>query len=108
MTAAAQVFDAHTMPFVFALEVFNPGHLTPHHTHPAGHELFYILSGDGEVRGCSAQCLCCCPACGELTAGAHTVGRRSAMGTRGRCGLATRASSRWARCTASTCRPHRP
>lgn len=43
------VYDSHTVPFVFALEVFNPGHLTPHHIHPDGHELFYILSGEGEA-----------------------------------------------------------
>jgi len=62
-----QVYDSHTVPFVFALEVFNPGHLTPHHIHPDGHELFYILSGEGEVRhaltkflavtGCIARCV---------------------------------------------------
>lgn len=52
---AMQVYDSYTVPFVFALEVFNPGHLTPHHIHPDGHELFYILSGEGEVR----HGLCC-------------------------------------------------
>jgi len=41
------VFDSRTLPFNFALEMFEKHHVTPPHTHPAGHELFYILQGEG-------------------------------------------------------------
>mmetsp|Transcript_31889 Transcript_31889/g.53582 ORF Transcript_31889/g.53582 Transcript_31889/m.53582 type:complete len:547 (+) Transcript_31889:43-1683(+) len=43
------VFDSSTVPFLFALEVFDEGHETPLHAHPNGHELFYILQGEGEA-----------------------------------------------------------
>lgn len=41
------VFDSRELPFNFALEMFEVGHVTPQHTHPDGHELFYILQGEG-------------------------------------------------------------
>jgi len=50
VAAAPQVFDSRTLPFNFALEMFEKHHVTPPHTHPAGHELFYILQGEGMVR----------------------------------------------------------
>mmetsp|Transcript_5695 Transcript_5695/g.20725 ORF Transcript_5695/g.20725 Transcript_5695/m.20725 type:complete len:444 (+) Transcript_5695:131-1462(+) len=43
----ALVFDSSTHPFNFALEMFDKGHITPLHSHPSGHELFYILEGKG-------------------------------------------------------------
>jgi len=43
------VFDSATVPFLFALEVFEKDHVTPIHSHPTGHELFYILQGEGEA-----------------------------------------------------------
>mmetsp|Transcript_8589 Transcript_8589/g.16266 ORF Transcript_8589/g.16266 Transcript_8589/m.16266 type:complete len:452 (-) Transcript_8589:62-1417(-) len=43
------VFDSRTLPFNFALEMFDVDHVTPLHSHPAGHELFYILKGEGEA-----------------------------------------------------------
>lgn len=49
------VFDSRTLPFNFALEMFDQSHTTPRHSHPAGHELFYILQGEG-MAYCDGYC----------------------------------------------------
>ncbi|KAJ9507943.1 hypothetical protein QJQ45_021184 [Haematococcus lacustris] len=38
----------------FGVEVFSPGHHTPLHVHRTGHELFFILSGEGDAY-CDGQ-----------------------------------------------------
>ena len=48
----ALVFDpmARTpVPFVFGVEIFEPGHRTEPHVHPSAHEAFFILAGEGEA-----------------------------------------------------------
>eukprot|EP00884_Botryococcus_braunii_P002168 jgi/Botrbrau1/11952/Bobra.341_1s0017.1 len=47
----ALVFDplSDDVPFTFGVEIFEPGHKTPLHTHPTAHELFFILAGEGEA-----------------------------------------------------------
>jgi quercetin dioxygenase-like cupin family protein len=40
--------DHPPVPFVFGVEVFEPGHRTAPHAHPAAHELFFVLAGAGE------------------------------------------------------------
>jgi gentisate 1,2-dioxygenase len=35
-------------PFVFGVEIFEPGHRTNPHVHSSAYELFFILSGEGE------------------------------------------------------------
>jgi quercetin dioxygenase-like cupin family protein len=34
-------------PMTVGVEIFDPGHTTPRHTHPTGHELFFVLAGTG-------------------------------------------------------------
>lgn len=36
------------VPFVFGVEIFEPGHRTTPHVHEAAYEVFFILSGEGE------------------------------------------------------------
>jgi hypothetical protein len=40
-------------PFIFGLEAFPPGHVTPRHAHPHAPELFLLLGATSEVR---AEC----------------------------------------------------
>jgi quercetin dioxygenase-like cupin family protein len=35
------------VPFTAGVEVFDPGHQTPRHTHATGCELFFVLAGTG-------------------------------------------------------------
>jgi len=47
----ALVFDPLTLPpvpFVCGLEIFEPGHTTPPHVHVGAHEVFFLLSGEGQ------------------------------------------------------------
>jgi mannose-6-phosphate isomerase-like protein (cupin superfamily) len=44
----ALLFGPHASPAVclsFGVEVFEPGHVTPLHTHSSAHELFFVLAG---------------------------------------------------------------
>jgi len=47
----ALVFDPteDDVPFTFGLEIFEPSHHTNPHTHDTAHELFFILSGEGQA-----------------------------------------------------------
>ena len=36
------------VPFVFGVEIFEPGHRTTPHVHESAYEMFFILSGEGE------------------------------------------------------------
>eukprot|EP00192_Tetraselmis_astigmatica_P003935 CAMPEP_0117692372 /NCGR_PEP_ID=MMETSP0804-20121206/26292_1 /TAXON_ID=1074897 /ORGANISM="Tetraselmis astigmatica, Strain CCMP880" /LENGTH=463 /DNA_ID=CAMNT_0005505815 /DNA_START=249 /DNA_END=1638 /DNA_ORIENTATION=+ len=48
----ALVFDPlgeESLPFTFGVEVFQPDHRTPPHTHTSAYEVFFILSGSGEA-----------------------------------------------------------
>ncbi|CAD7695232.1 unnamed protein product [Ostreobium quekettii] len=47
----ALVFDPteDDVPFTFGLEIFEPSHRTNPHTHDNAHELFFILSGEGQA-----------------------------------------------------------
>ena len=38
------------VPFTFGVEIFDAGHVTPTHSHPTGHELFFVLEGGGNAR----------------------------------------------------------
>ncbi|CAG9466310.1 unnamed protein product [Pedinophyceae sp. YPF-701] len=40
---------ADRTPFTFGVEAFEKGHKTPPHLHARGHELFFILAGEGEA-----------------------------------------------------------
>lgn len=37
------------VPFVFGVEIFEAGHRTTPHVHPNAHEVFFLLSGEGEA-----------------------------------------------------------
>jgi quercetin dioxygenase-like cupin family protein len=39
------------VPFTVGVEVFDAGHCTDRHSHPTGHELFFVLAGTG-TAGC--------------------------------------------------------
>jgi len=48
----ALLFGPHSSPAVslsFGVEVFEPGHVTPLHTHKQAHELFLVLGGKGQA-----------------------------------------------------------
>merc|ERR1712091_412409 len=48
----ALVFDplGDRLPFTFGVEIFEPGHVTPLHSHQGAYELFFILNGEGVGR----------------------------------------------------------
>ena len=48
----ALVFDplGDRLPFTFGVEIFEPGHVTPLHSHEGAYELFFILNGEGVGR----------------------------------------------------------
>ena len=48
----ALVFDplGDSLPFTFGVEIFEPGHVTPLHSHEGAYELFFILNGEGIGR----------------------------------------------------------
>lgn len=47
----ALMFDPteENIPFTFGLEIFEPNHRTKPHTHNTAHELFFVLSGEGQA-----------------------------------------------------------
>jgi len=47
----AFVFDPSELglSLSFGVEVFEPGHHTPRHVHTTGHELFFVLAGEGDA-----------------------------------------------------------
>lgn len=48
----ALVFDplGDRLPFTFGVEIFEPEHVTPLHSHEGAYELFFILNGEGVGR----------------------------------------------------------